>query len=84
MNDDASLLHRYADEDAQDAFAELVRRHLGLVYHAALRQTGGDPHRAQEVAQIVFTDLARKASDLAHRARRMDAAVRPARAPGHH
>ncbi len=67
MNDDASLLHRYAVEGAQDAFAELVRRHLGLVYHAALRQTGGDPHRAQEVAQIVFTDLAHKASDLARR-----------------
>ena len=64
MNDDAALLRRYATDGAQDAFAELVRRHLGLVYHAALRQIGGDPHRAQEVAQIVFTDLARKAAVL--------------------
>ena len=67
MNDDTALLQRYAADGAQDAFAELVRRHLGLVYHAALRQTGGDPHRAQEVAQIVFTDLARKAAALAAR-----------------
>ncbi len=67
MNDDASLLHRYAIEGAQDAFAELVRRHLGLVYHAAHRQCGGDPHRAEEVAQLVFTDLARKADALSRR-----------------
>ena len=65
MNDDAALLHRYADDRSEDAFAELVRRHLGLVYHAALRQTGGDPHRAQEVAQLVFTEVARQAAKLA-------------------
>lgn len=65
MMDDAELLHRHASTGAQDAFAEIVRRHVGLVYHAALRQTGGDPHRAQDVAQTVFTDLARKAASLA-------------------
>src|SRR5262249_50281485 len=57
----------YADENSQEAFAELVQRHLGVVYHAALRQTGGDAHRAQDVAQIVFTDLARKARAVAQR-----------------
>lgn len=67
MNDDAALLHRYAAKGSQDAFADLVRRHLSLVYHAALRQTGGDTHRAEEVAQRVFTDLARKAAALSHR-----------------
>ncbi len=67
MTDDAELLRRYADEKSEQAFAELVRRHLGLVYHAALRQCGGDAHRAQDVAQAVFTDVARKARSLARR-----------------
>lgn len=67
MSDDAELLRRYAEENSEPAFAELVQRHLGLVYHAALRQVGGDAHRAQDVAQAVFTDLARKAAALARR-----------------
>lgn len=66
MTDDAELLRRYAGTCDEAAFAELVRRHLGLVYHAALRQCGGDVHRAEDVAQAVFTDLARKARKLAH------------------
>ncbi len=67
MLEDAELLRRYAGEKSDEAFAELVRRHLGLVYHAALRQCGGDAHRAEDVAQAVFTDLAHKAAKLAHR-----------------
>ncbi len=67
MTDDAALLLRYATARDERAFAELVRRHLGLVYHAALRQCGGDAHRAEDVAQAVFTDLARKAEKLASR-----------------
>lgn len=34
---DMELLARYTRQHAEDAFAELVRRHLGLVYSAALR-----------------------------------------------
>lgn len=67
MNDESELLRRYADERAEAAFAEIVRRHIGLVYHAALRQTG-DASLAEEVTQGVFTDLARKAGGLAGRA----------------
>jgi RNA polymerase sigma factor (sigma-70 family) len=67
MNDDPDLLRRYVDEHAEDAFAEIVRRHIGLVYHAALRQTG-DASLAEEVTQVVFADLARKAGGLAGRA----------------
>lgn len=64
MPDDATLLRRYAEERAEDAFAELVRRHLDGVYSAALRRVGGDTHLAEDVAQQVFTALARKAAEL--------------------
>ena len=67
MNDDAALLDRYARDGSEDAFSELVSRHLGLVYHAALRQVAGDTRRAEEVAQTVFIDLARKAAQLSRR-----------------
>jgi RNA polymerase sigma factor (sigma-70 family) len=66
MND-SQLLRRYATDRSEDAFTELVRRHLSLVYHAALRQCGGDAHRAEDVAQTVFVALARKANALARR-----------------
>ena len=61
---DSELLCRYAANRDEAAFAELVRRYLNLVYFAALRQVGGDAHRAEDVAQHVFTLLARKASAL--------------------
>src|SRR5438552_2436743 len=64
---DPELLRRYVDDRSEAAFAELVRVHVNLVYFAALRQVGGDAHRAQDVAQSVFTDLARKASTLRDR-----------------
>src|SRR5471030_2336469 len=68
MSGDTELLRRYVEERSEAAFAELVRLHLNVVYFAALRQVGGDTHRAKEVAQAVFTDLARKARTLADRA----------------
>ena len=58
MIEDATLLRRYAEEGSNDAFAELVQRHLNLVYSAALRQTG-DAHKASDVAQSVFAAAAR-------------------------
>lgn len=62
--DDAELLRRYVTEGADAAFAELVRRHLPLVYHAARRQVNGGDHAAEDVTQAVFTLLARKAVRL--------------------
>jgi RNA polymerase sigma factor (sigma-70 family) len=64
MINDATLLESYARDRSEDAFAELVQRHLTLVYSAALRRTDGDVHRAKDVAQIVFTGLARDAAVL--------------------
>ena len=53
MNDDAVLLRRYAEEGSEEAFGELVRRHVNLVYSIALRQCGGDVHHAEDVTQRV-------------------------------
>src|SRR5213593_622951 len=64
MNDDAQLLRRYAEAGSESAFSELVARHIDLVYSAALRVVGGDTHLAQDVAQTVLADLARKARAL--------------------
>jgi RNA polymerase sigma factor (sigma-70 family) len=61
---DLDLLARYTRQHAEDAFGEIVRRHLDLVFSAALRQVRS-PQLAEEVAQSVFTDLARQAHRLA-------------------
>lgn len=65
MSNAADLLQRYAEQGAEDAFAEFVRLHFNLVYSAALRQVWGNAHGAAEVAQNVFTDAARRARFLA-------------------
>jgi RNA polymerase sigma factor (sigma-70 family) len=57
------LLDRYVKERAQSAFADLVRRHLDLVYSTALRHVRS-PHLAEEVAQSVFIDLARQSERI--------------------
>jgi RNA polymerase sigma factor (sigma-70 family) len=62
--EDATLLRNYANTGSDQAFNQLVSRHFDLVYCSALRVVGGDAHLAQDVAQRVFTDLARKAGRL--------------------
>src|SRR3954464_4829562 len=66
MMPDIELLTRYAREREGAGFGELVRRHLDHVHSTALRLVGGDSHLAEDVAQAVFSDLARKASSLRH------------------
>ena len=64
MSEDAQLLRRYATDRSEAALAELIRRHVDLVYSAALRQVNGDAHGAQDVTQLVFSELARQAKPL--------------------
>jgi len=61
---DLELLARYTRHHADDAFAEIVRRHLNLVHSAALRPIRS-PQLAEEVAQSTFINLARHAHRLA-------------------
>jgi len=57
---DFEQLQRFTRAGEQSAFADVVRRHLDLVFGTALRKV--DEHgAAQEIAQNVFADLARKA-----------------------
>src|SRR3954468_21729968 len=61
--DDHELLDEFVRDSSQEAFGELVQRHLPVVYSAALRMVR-DSHLADEVAQSVFTALAQKAGNL--------------------
>ena len=57
---DFERLQRFTREGEQSAFADVVRRHLDLVFATALRKVE-DPGAAQEVSQNVFAALGRKA-----------------------
>jgi RNA polymerase sigma factor (sigma-70 family) len=61
--DDIALLKQFAENESETAFAEIVSRHLALVYSTALRVVG-NAHAAQEISQAVFIILARKAKSL--------------------
>jgi RNA polymerase sigma factor (sigma-70 family) len=64
MDDDVTLLRRFAQTRGEDAFAELVRRHVDAIYSFAVRRVGGDAHLAEEVVQDVFITLARQAASV--------------------
>jgi len=64
MTDDQTLLAEYVQTGSDAAFRGLVIRYVDLVYSTALRLVGGDTHRAEDVAQAVFADLARMARAL--------------------
>ncbi len=61
--DDGELLKRYAVAGSEEAFRLLVERNVPLVYSAALRKTG-NPSMAEDVTQVVFIILAKKARQL--------------------
>lgn len=60
---DLDLLQCYTHDGSEAAFAELVARHLNLVYSVARRHVRSS-HLAEEVAQSVFADLARHAKRI--------------------
>jgi RNA polymerase sigma factor (sigma-70 family) len=62
--DSQQLLADYTANGSERAFQELVARYVDLVYSTAIRLVEGDTHRAEDVAQTVFVDLARAAAKL--------------------
>src|ERR1041385_3371823 len=61
---DFALLREFARKGRHPAFATLARRHLDLVYGTAFRKVR-DAGGAEEIAQNVFSALARKAWQFA-------------------
>ena len=64
MTDNHNWLAEYVQTGSDAAFRELVTRYVDLVYSTALRLVGGDTHRAEDVTQTVFVNLARVARTL--------------------
>jgi RNA polymerase sigma factor (sigma-70 family) len=64
MTESRHLLADYVKNGSEPAFRELVTHYFDLVFSTALRLVEGDSHRAQDVVQTVFMDLARQAARL--------------------
>jgi RNA polymerase sigma factor (sigma-70 family) len=60
---DMELVRDYVRLNSEAAFAELVQRHINLVYSVAMRHIG-IAAQAEEVTQAVFIILVRKAAGL--------------------
>lgn len=59
-------MRRYAADQTEEDFAELVHRHINMVWAAARRITNDD-HLANDVAQTVFADLSYKANQISEK-----------------
>src|SRR4051812_20461964 len=63
ITDDRQRLEEYVATGSPDAFSQLVKSHINLVYAAARRQLRNST-TADDVTQAVFLLLARKAKSL--------------------
>src|SRR5258705_224769 len=61
--DDRELLRRYVRDGCAESFGVVMRRHIGWVYSASLRQVG-DAALGEDVTQSVFVLLTRRAGEL--------------------
>jgi len=64
MTENRTLLTEYAENGCEQSFRELTARYINLVYSTAVRLMDGDTHRAEDVVQTVFIDLARLGGKL--------------------
>jgi RNA polymerase sigma factor (sigma-70 family) len=64
MTETNLLLRAFAESGSEAAFGQLVTQYVDLVFSTALRRVDGDAHRAEDIVQTVFSDLARKAKTL--------------------
>lgn len=64
LTQDAEALADYAATGSHAAFRRVVQSSMSLVMGTALRQTNGRRALAEDIAQIVFTDLARLAKSV--------------------
>jgi len=63
LENEVTLLHRFAKTGDAEAFSEVVRRHVGLVYGACLRILA-DRDRAADAVQETFFQLLRNAGNI--------------------
>ncbi|MDB6025699.1 MAG: hypothetical protein JWM68_1922 [Verrucomicrobiales bacterium] len=64
MTDIHEQLADYVHNGSEAAFRKIVEHYLDLVYATAARLVDNDAHRAQDVAQTVFINLAHQAKNL--------------------
>ena len=60
---DQELIAQFCAQRSENAFAEIVRRHVDHVHSAAMRMVR-DPHLAEDITQAAFVALARSADNL--------------------